>query len=295
MRVLFSLIIISFFTSGLMKAQLPATNLYKFQMRQVTDSLFVFSKPQFLTNFNKQGYNNQPTFISDNEIYLTVKSSETGDQTDIYSLDLRTNLRTRITATKESEYSATLMPGGGEFSAVRVEADGAQTQRLWKFPIDRSNKGVPVFYNIKDIGYHFWIDQTNVALFIVGEPHYLSIANTRSEVNNLVMSNIGRCFQRMPNGDMAFVHKIAPDFWQIRALNLISKKSEVVVTTPRGSEDFVVLQDGTIIIGNGSKLFKFNKAIDRDWIEIGDFSYYNINNISRLAVSRDNKIVFVAE
>jgi len=292
-KLIFSLFLFPLSYSFL-QAQLPATNVYLFDMKQVTDELFVFSNPKFLTGFNKGGYNNQPSFVSNNEIYLTVNSPETAEQTDIYSLNLTTNTRTRVTNTVESEYSPTLLPSGYEFSAVRVEADGLQTQRLWKFPMDRSGKGEPVFYNIKDVGYHYWIDRTNVAMFIVGQPHMLVIGNTRSEAVNQIMPNIGRCFQEMPNGNLAFIHKIADDFWQIRELNPLTKKSDAVVTTIKGCEDFIVRPDGTILMGNGSKLYKFNRAIDKNWIEIADFSYYNINNISRMAVSRDNKIVFVA-
>ncbi|MEL6923185.1 MAG: hypothetical protein AAFO94_03985, partial [Bacteroidota bacterium] len=279
---------------SVLHAQLPATNLYAFDMKQVTDQVFEFSNPQFLTGFNKMGYNNQPNFISDDEIYLTVKSAETNEQTDIYSLNLRTRVRTRVTNTVESEYSPTRVPVGNEFSAVRVEADGQQTQRLWRFPMDRRSKGQPVFYNIKDVGYHYWLDRTNVALFIVGSPHKLVIANTASEQQTQIMPNIGRCFQQLPNGNMAFVHKIADGFWQIRELNTVTKRSEMVVTTLKDSEDFVVLSDGTFLMGSGSKLFKFNKAIDRDWVEIANFQSYGINNITRMAVNRSNKIVFVA-
>ncbi|HHH49361.1 MAG TPA: hypothetical protein ENK52_00085, partial [Saprospiraceae bacterium] len=64
--LLFGIVSISF-------AQLPSTNLYSFKMNQVTDSLFIFSQPKFLTAFNQQGYNNQPKFINNEEIYFTVK------------------------------------------------------------------------------------------------------------------------------------------------------------------------------------------------------------------------------
>lgn len=289
-----STLLLFFCFVGSCLAQLPATNLYLFQMRQVTDSLFVFTQPKFLTAFNSQGYNNQPHFVSNEELYFTVKSPETGDQTDIYSLNFLTQSKTRITATAESEYSPTLLPGGEEFSCVRVETDVNQTQRLWRFPLNRQNNGRPVFYNIVDVGYHFWLDPQTVALFVVGNPHILSLASTGSETSSMVMSNIGRCFQKMPNGNLAFVHKISDDFWQIRELNSRSRTTSTIVTTLNRSEDFIILPDGTILMGMGSKLFKFNKAIDTGWLEIADFKYYGINNISRLAVSQDNKLVFVA-
>ena len=294
MSKLYATLILGFGIFSISFAQLPATNLYYFKMNQVTDSLFIFSQPKFLTAFNQQGYNNQPKFINNEEIYFTVKSPETGDQTDIYSLNFSTHTKTRITATTESEYSPSPIPNSQEFSCVRVESDANQTQRLWRFPMDRSNSGRPVLYNVKDVGYHFWLDQNTLALFIVGRPHYLSIAYLDTKSTSLIMSNIGRCFQQLPNGNLAFVHKISDNFWQIRELDVRSKKTTTIITTLRGSEDFVILPDGTFLMGKGSKLYKFNKAIDSKWLEIADFKYYHIDNISRLTVSGDNKLVFVA-
>ncbi|HFC00936.1 MAG TPA: hypothetical protein ENJ53_09055, partial [Phaeodactylibacter sp.] len=53
-------------------AQLPNCNIYLFQMEQKSDSLFLFKKPQLLTAFNSKGYNNQPAFLSNNEIYFSM-------------------------------------------------------------------------------------------------------------------------------------------------------------------------------------------------------------------------------
>jgi hypothetical protein len=58
-----------FLTVGM--AQLPTTNVYLFSIQRTGDN-FTFYNPRFLTGFNKYGYNNQPHFVSNNEIYLTV-------------------------------------------------------------------------------------------------------------------------------------------------------------------------------------------------------------------------------
>lgn len=42
----------------------------------------------FLTSFNPEGYNNQPKFFSENELWLTVQSDSDTTQTDIYALNL---------------------------------------------------------------------------------------------------------------------------------------------------------------------------------------------------------------
>ncbi len=282
--------------------QLPNTNLLLFDLNQKTDSIFQFSNPKFITGFNPNGYNNQPFFMSDNEIYLTVQFPEDTTQTDIYALDIKKNVLTQVTATVESEYSATLVPDIGEankkafFSCVRVEVDEDNSQRLWKFPIDRSNNGLPVFTSIFDVGYHFWLNYREVMLFIVNNPHYMIVANTRDQSKRNIMSNIGRCFQQMPNGDIAFVHKVNNNTWLIKRMHARTYNNQLITATLPDSEDFAVLGDGTIIMASGTKVFKFNKALDTSWLEIADFSYYGMKNISRIAINKlQDKIVLVVE
>ncbi len=278
-----------------MQAQLPNTNIYLFEKKQLTDSIFLFSKPQFLTAFNLYGYNNQPHFINQDELYITAQFPNDSTQTDIYSLNLTGNKLTRVTATADSEYSPTLMPNRTHFSCVRVENDGDNTQRLWQFPVDRSSNGEPVFPLIKDVGYHHWINENLCALFIVDDPHYLIIADKSDQSTRQITSKIGRCFQELPNGNLAMVQKLSDKTWQLRELNLSTYKTTLIVNTLEGSEDFVCFPDGTFMMAQGSKLFKFNQQIDKYWVEVADFSFYGIRKITRLAVGGNNKIALVTQ
>jgi hypothetical protein len=68
-----------------------------------------------------------------------------------------------------------------------------------------------------------------------------------------------------------------------------------IIETIPGSQDFALLPDGTFIMARGSKLFKFNRFMDENWIEIADLRYYDIKNITRLAISGSYKIAIVAD
>ncbi len=160
--------------------------------------------------------------------------------------------------------------------------------------MDRSNNGKVVFEDIRDIGYHTWTRTNEAALFIVGSPHRLMIANEKTGVSSNSAPNIGRCLQRASTGSLAYVHKISAEAWLIKILNTRSRQSELITATLPGSEDFALLSDGTFIMGKESKLYKFNKKNDIDWIEIADLSYYGIDNISRLAI-REGKYIAVVE
>ncbi|MEM6964382.1 MAG: hypothetical protein AAF573_06425 [Bacteroidota bacterium] len=274
-------------------AQLPNTNIYLFKMEQLNDSLFLFKNPQLLTGFNSDGYNNQPTFISNNEVYFSMGRADADGQTDIIALDLTNQVKTQVTLSADREYSPTPMLEPFYFSCIRQEADGKNTQRLWFFPMDRSSNGRPVLSNQTNVGYHCWLKNELVALFIVGEPHKLALANTRDQSVKFLESDIGRCFQRMPNGNLAFIDKSESASWKIKELDLNTLRSATIVTTPPQSEDFVVLPDNTFLMAKGSQIFKYKKGWDTAWLKIGDFTNLGLKAITRLALSSDGKLAVV--
>src|SRR5437660_11361027 len=153
-----------------------------------------FSQPVKITTF--AAYNNQPSFLRDGQSvrYTTIRNK----QADIYRYDIRSDATSQITNTPESEYSPTLMPDGRNISVVRVEADG--TQRLWKFPLT-GGRSTLILEHIKPVGYHFWIDDHTLALFILGakgKPNTLQIVDVPIEKAAAVMENSGRILRRIP-------------------------------------------------------------------------------------------------
>jgi hypothetical protein len=261
-----------------------------------TDGQWQSSVPRFLNSFNPKGYNNQPKFFSDNELWLTIQTPADTTQTEIYSLDLVLKTITRVTQTSTSEFSPTPIPGGKRFSSVRIEEDG--NQRLWSFPLDRSDAGRPEFPRLFDVGYHCWLSDTLVAFFIVGNedaPHTLQVAGTRAQVPRRVASNIGRCLLKTAEGNLAFVQKATEQTWFLKTWNPGSNQQEIVIKMPSGSEDFAILSDGSYLAGAGSRLWIYKHGKDTDWREMANLSKYGVNKITRLAVSKDGKLAVVVE
>jgi hypothetical protein len=255
------------------------------------------SNPQFLTEFNPKGYNNQPAFFAENELWLTVQNPEDTAQTDLFALHLAKKTIQRITNTPQtSEYSPTLMPGGKRFSTVRVEADGQQ--RLWSFPTDHSDKGKPVLPLIHQVGYHCWLNDTLVALFIVGDktlPHSLQVVGIRSQLPRKIAANIGRCLLPTGDGRLAFVQKPTVTTWFLKTWNPTNNIQDILVKMPTGSEDFTLLPDGTYLAGNGPTLFYYKPGRDTDWHELTSLSKYGVKKITRLAAGKDGKLAVVVE
>jgi len=282
-------------------AQPPASHLYVFNVQKLGDTLFQFSAPKFLSAFNLRGYNNHPFFFSNTELYIASQSPQQS-QPELYSLNLSTGVRTRVTDTPDGEYSPKPVGDGQNFSAVRMEfTQGDTLQRLWQFPISRSTKGQPIFTDIDNVGYYLWLSTRELLLFLVDKPNQLvrvEVGNSRKEV---LAVNPGRCIRRITGIGAYFVQKSSSLSqpwkvmkWDQRATgrNQISE----VVNTLNGSEDFAVMSDGSLIMGNGPILYRYRPGVDRTWKKMADFSYYNIQKITRLEVSPDNgKIVFVAQ
>lgn len=278
---------------SLFAQRLPHYDLLLFSINQRPDSLWHPFAPRFLTAFNPTGYNNQPQFFSPYEIYLTVQQPPDTTQTDIYALDLLLNTLTRITATATPEYSPTRMPDGRRFSVVRVEADGSQ--RLWALPIDRTSAGHPLLPEVNNVGYHCWLRDTLLALFLVGESnnHTLAIATLASATPRRIAVGIGRCLQKTADGRLAFVQKLSAQEILLKLYHPLQGTVETVVRMPAGTEDFALLPDGTYLAGDGSRLLQFHPRRQNSWTPIADLSLYGVEKISRIAISPDGHLLAV--
>lgn len=281
--------------AGLVAQNAGKTDLLLFSLNKGADSLWRPDAPRFLSAFNRGGYNNQPSFFGNNELWLTAQFAADTTQTDIMALDLLLKTQTRVTATpKTAEYSPTLMPGGKRFSVVRVEED--RHQRLWSFPLDRSDNGRVELPNIYNVGYHCWLRDTLLALFIVGEdgqPHTLQIAGLKGQKMQKIASNIGRCMIKRPDGKLLFVQKPTEQTWFLKTWDPVTNTQDILVKMPAGTEDFALLPDGTLLAGNGSKLFQYKSPKDADWKVVADLSKYGVRKITRLATSKDGKLAVV--
>ena len=124
-------------------------------------------------------------------------STRDDGQSDIYRYDIATHETTRLTGEPESEYSATMMPGGRRFSVIRVERDS--TQRLWSFALDGSDPRL-VLRTIKPVGYQAWLDADHVAVYVLGQPATLQLVDVRTEHADTVARDIDRSLSPMGEG-----------------------------------------------------------------------------------------------
>jgi hypothetical protein len=236
------------------------------------------------------GYNNQPSFLPDGQgiLYTSIRDK----QADIYRYDIRADSTTQITNTPESEYSPTLMPDSKSISVVRVEGDG--TQRLWKFPLAGGSPAL-MLENIKPVGYHLWVDDHTLALFVLGKPNTLQLVDLRSGKAEVIVDNPGRILRRVPHENkFSFVQKVSDQEWLIKTFDLRSRSIATFIKTFPGVEDYAWTPAGVLLMANGSKVFARRKS-DFAWVELADFSNAGLKNITRIAVSpKGDRIAIVA-
>ena len=256
----------------------------------------VFKKPSLLslthlTGFNPGSYNNQPFFFEYNEIYLT-SSEGVGDNTDIFALNVKDKTLRRVTHTPSiSEFSPTPRQSVQSFSCVRIEENGTD-QSLWLYPLNRSHKGKRLLPVLNNVGYHTWLDDENVVLFLVSDPNTLVKANISAQDIDTISQNIGRCLRSNSDGEVYFVHKETTSQWTLKKYDSKNNSITPLIKMPYQSEDFDIISQGSIITSKGSRLYLFNPLKNSDWQLLYDFGEYGIHNIERPVIMRE-RIVFV--
>jgi dipeptidyl aminopeptidase/acylaminoacyl peptidase len=255
---------------------------------------------------NNPAYDNQPTFTPDGGaiLFTSVRGDRKPDPkvaaatgSDIYRFDIASGKLSQLTTTNESEYSPTVTPDGRSFSVIQVEADG--TQRLWRFPMAGGAKAELVLTDIKPVGYHAWADASTLALFVLGEPATLQLADTRTGKGEILARNIGRSLQRIPDGGISFVQRETSDSGQtvtVMRLDPATKKITPLVRVIEGvrDPDLAWTPDGLLLLAAGGKLHGWRQG-ETQFQPVADLEGAGLRGATRMAVSpKGDRLAIVA-
>ena len=195
------------------------------------------------------------------------------------------------------------MPDGELISVVRVEPDG--TQRLWS--VSRSSPATSLILpEVKPVGYHAWIDDRTVVLFVLGgrgQPATMQIADTVTGKTTLIATDIGRSLQRMPSGAVSFVQREP-------AVNNLPQRATIKQVTRDGtglgvtslippaagaSDPFIAwTPDGVALMGIDSTVYRWRPG-EPDWTAVANLGAFRLRDVSRLAVSpKGDRLAIVA-
>jgi hypothetical protein len=268
----------------------PATDIYLLDLTARKGQLSL-GQPRNITR--RAGYDNQPMFSADGRsLYYT--SIREDNQADIFLYDLAAGSTRPVITTRESEYSPTVMPGGKGLSVIRVEADN--TQRLWSFPFSEAPPRL-VLQTIKPVGYHLWLNQHRLLLFVLGQPPTLQLVDAKSEKAEKLADNPGRTLLPIPKqAKVSFVHKLSDSEWLIKSFDPRSRQMETLARTLPGKEYFCWAGETTLLMAKDAKLYRWELKKDSQWQELADLSTFGLTEITRLAVSpKGDRLALVAE
>lgn len=250
-----------------------------------------------------KGSNFQPSFVADGSAVLFV--SDRAGTPNIYRYTVASGATSALTQTKESLYSPTALADGSGFVAVRVvTADPyygleANNPPLWRFGWD--GKPVAALIDTHRAAYYAWVDDRQLAMFLVDDvaernAHKAVLVNRASGKVTLLTNKPGRSLGRTPDGKRAtFVDQTDPKHWVIAAKGPDDAQPQVLVDTVVGqagepesarSQYYVWLPDGSMLMANGSKFFRWDGSKGGAFKPFADVGPLG-GSIKNIAVSRD--------
>ena len=184
------------------------------------------------------------------------------------------------------------MTPSGALSVIRVELDGNNTQRLWQFTLDGGNPRL-VLEQIKPVGYHAWADDKTLALFVLGQPATLQLADATTGAARVIASDIGRSIQVIPGStsprDISFVHRErSGETVRLLIKKLNPRTGEISLLTPAveggNDADTAWTPDGTLLMVRGNTLYGWRVG-QTGWKEVTSLERLSLRGVTRLAVS----------
>ena len=231
---------------------------------------------------HRAGYDNQPYFTPDGEGFWYAGMDEHSGQAEIFLYRMNGPFEQVTQTAPESEYSPTPLPDGTGLSVVRVEPDS--TQRLWKIPFDGSEDTV-LLPNLAPVGYHAWIDASTVALFVLGSPPTLQIAELGGGTPRAVGGDIGRSIRSIPGVAAVSFVALGEDSTAVLTRYDLDGTITPLVETVGNGDFHAWTPDGTVLMARGAQIHAWTPG-DAGWTLVADLTEHNVR-VTRLAVSPD--------
>jgi len=249
----------------------------------------VLSNPKNITNH--VGYDNQPSFHADQPLIFYSSFNPDG-RSDIKSYDHKSGETRSLTQTTEREYSPTLTPDKQFVSCIIQRDDGAQN--LGKYPVGGGQPTVLIDNLI--VGYHAWVDQDRLLLFVLGEPQTLHLYNVKTKEDKVLAEKIGRSLHSIPGQNaMSFVHKISDSEWIIKRFDGATSEISTLIKTLPGREDLCWTPQGRIIMSDGTRIYSIDPLNEKEWSEVSIRSGgEQLKGVTRLSLnSKGNRLAVV--
>ena len=280
-------------------AKMPGFDIYLGDL-VLKDQRLKVSHLKALTNTS--AYDNQPFFLPDSDalLYTSALTKNKVEQTDSMLISLKSGQISNLTNSSESEYSPTLMPSGNSFSVIRAVND---EQKLWRYPLyperPSAKPASELLTNINPVGYHAWVDNNRVMLFVLGEPHTLQLADVQKQTSQVLDENIGPSLLAIPHSSlMSYTASVGVGEsiqWQLKSYHPDTDQIEQLTTLPKGAYYYAWSGNGFAIAAVNSVLMQWDKTnADKGWRSFADVSDVCPKGVTRLTTNLLNsKIALV--
>ncbi|SHK31335.1 nuclear transport factor 2 family protein [Maribacter aquivivus] len=262
------------------------TEVYLASLDRSNDSLKIGTP---INISNNEGYDNQPSFFSDDKILF---ASTRNNQTDIALYDINDKTTIWLSNTPNgSEYSPLKILGRDAISAVRLDEDGLQ--RLYEYDLKTGDSKV-LLPDLK-VGYHVWFSSDIIVCTVLIENRMdLVVYNLKENTHYTAHKNVGRSLHKIPKSNLiSYISKakINNGTWTIKSLNPITKDASDILNVFSKIEDVTWSPDGTILFSDKSRIAKYQPQIDNKISTLHEFHPTELEMlaISRLSISPNGK------
>ncbi len=236
-----------------------------------------------------KGYDSQPSFLDTDKLLFAGTENK---QTEIMQYNLLSGATQKVNVTtKGGEYSPQKFPTKDKIAAVRLDPDGLQ--RLYKYDYSLNGTGAnqELIADYKVAYFTFHDDDNIVATIIQQGDLNLIKANLSTGKVEEITNNSGRSIHKVPQTENVSYTAINEDgVHEVYIINIGGdNESYYVCDLPIGIEDHCWLSSSDLLIGSGSKLYRYDLFGNAKWEEVADLSNENISEISRITLSPDRK------
>ena len=278
-----------FLLFGISTSAQPNTEVYLTDI-SISDENVVVSN--VINISNDPGYDNQPSFQSDN---LVIFAGNNNGQTDIAQYNIRFKKKFWYhQGSTASQYSPQLIPNSQNVLAVHLDTNGRQ--RLYEHHI--------TLLTFKEthpelrVAYYAMQDQFNMLCTVLGDNDLeLVRVNLQSKEADTILSGAGRSIHKIPDSkNMSYTSINEEGNHDVYQFDMESGESFFVTQLPIGIQDHIWLDDSRILIGSNDRLYLYDPYDDGNWKEVANLSEYGLKEITRLALSPDRtKLALAAE
>ena len=270
-------------------AQAPDSEIFLFSIDK-TDGKYSFSDAKNISN--NAGYDNQPAFSLDGKSILFTTNRREGNF-DIYEYSIADGKTSPLVTSVDNEYTAKQL----DAETITFVREGKADQTMTVYKMSRGTKKEMPAFSVKEPIAYYAFNKRGDALVWIRYAFMMHFVNTEKNINRYVANYAQPSVPHLIPGtkNFSFMVRHPDDSLWIKEFDPETEAIRPIITSKDGKKDYTWLPDGSLLIGSGSKLFRFDEKTDETWVEIADLSSFGIKEITRMAVSSDGKYLALVD